>query len=212
MRLSDLDRIKAISRCPEYIKDFKIFLRKYGQSEYSDDIIETEIGIRRKWKLKNRLIEPYFDSALSESEIDETVISSNKREPIVELTEWPPNVLYIMYAPQMEKYKYFRCKVDLNQTDAVLLKAFQKKIKEWRQGSPKERNKKTTHDPWYIYDLHVKGGISLLEIARKLDGKEYPRGMKSPVYNEDLKIPYMRVTRSFQKAKKMIQEVSTFKF
>jgi hypothetical protein len=211
MRLSVLDRLKAISRCPEYINDFKIFLRKYSQSEYSDDIVETEIRIRRKWKLKDQLIEPYFDSNLSESKIDETVIESNKREPIVELTEWPPNVLYIMYAPQMEKYKYFRCRVDLNQTESILLKAFQKKIKEWQKDIPKGKNKKTAYDPWYIYDLHVKGNMSLLEITRKLEGKEYPRGMRTPEYNEDLKKPYMRVTHSFEKAKKMIQEVSTFK-
>jgi hypothetical protein len=100
-----------------------------------------------------------------------------------------------------------RLKIDMARSEGELLNAFSEKIKAWKKYVPKEVGKrKTIYDPWDVYDQH-KSGLSFSEIARRLSGKDYPRGQKSPAYNEELWPPYKRVKRAYDQAVKMIQTI-----
>lgn len=99
--------------------------------------------------------------------------------------------------------------IDLSKSDDDLRNTFNQKIKNMKKMVEKDKKRKPKemlYDPWEVYDLH-KSGYSLLEIARKKEGKHYTRGMKTPEYNYRLGAPYKRVQRAFDRAKKMIQAV-----
>jgi hypothetical protein len=68
--------------------------------------------------------------------------------------------------------------------------------------------KKREYDLWKIYDFHVKDGLSLLQIARRLSGEELPRGERTPAYTPELWPPYKRVETAYKRAVTMIGAAS----
>jgi len=233
MRMSTQDRLMAIARKSEYIEDHKKIsehfdelmnsiktLCKPGPNPPNAVIYEGMVAlqdlcskVRKKWNLR-QLIRPYSEKYKS---VDENSLSINQTEAIEEVTEDQFHQLIGNRKPSRgeltglinphTRFVTMRLKIDMARSEGELLNAFSEKIKAWNKIIPKEmRKRKTEYDPWDIYDEN-ESGLSLLEIARRRSGKDYPRGKRSPSYNEELWPPYKRVTRAYNKAVKMIQAI-----
>lgn len=107
--------------------------------------------------------------------------------------------------------------VNLNKTERELKYAFAQKLRQWKQqhNSKKvrtgltglERNpRKTTYDPWQIFDLY-QSGKPLNKIALQMSGKNPPPGKRTPAYNDELWGPYKRTKRAYDRAIQMIKAV-----
>jgi hypothetical protein len=199
----------AIARCPAYIKDMEELDNLiYNQTDerISEEVKTTYERLCQKWELKLP-IPPKLQKD------NETFFKANQLEAVVELTEqtWPSQPILIWYQEVIGRYKYVRLKIDTRKTEKELLKAFGDRIKLWKKPKiqkEKGRIRKTGYDPWEVYDLHQCGsGLSLLKIARKLHGKNFPPGMRTPAYNSDLWPPYKKVQNAYNKANNMIQAV-----
>lgn len=223
MRLGWHDRKNAIQRCPAYIEEQNqikdLFQKKYAARDRKKAAeILFEEAVRkscRKWNIKV----PFFPT--EDGELSKRIDMLHERTAIDEWSEddLPCNAL--SYIPtlgtsaanvRVDDYVYTRLRIDLTKTEGELKKAFIEKIRSWKThplsllGPEDRKPRKTNYDPWECYDLHQKG-MSLNEIARKLAGGVYPKGKKSPAYNEKLWSPYKNVKRAYERALKMIQFV-----
>jgi hypothetical protein len=167
----------------------------------------------KKWNLR-QLIRPYSEKYNS---VDENSLSINQTEAIEEVTEDQFSRLIGDHKPLRgeltglinphTRFVTIRLKVDMDRTEGELLNAFSEKIKIWKKHIPNQvRKRKTIYDPWDIYD-QKESGLSFSEIARRLSGKDYPRGKRSPAYTPELWPPYKRVKRAYDQAIEMIQTV-----
>ncbi|MGO9146117.1 MAG: hypothetical protein ACLQDF_07090 [Desulfomonilia bacterium] len=174
--------------------------------------------ICKKWHLENLI--PLHPSK-------ETLIPRKPIE-IVNIDEWPKAIFsYNVEAGQLVRKKsefwngpipipdysrvYIPLRINLTMSDDDLCDAFKKFIREQKDIAKEHlkgrRSKPKKYDPWKIYDLHHTYGLSLLEIARKLEGVDPLPGEKSPVYNEEQWPSYQRVRRAYKKAERMIKAV-----
>lgn len=233
MRMSERDRLMAIARKLEYIEDYKKISKNFDEviniistlckpvpNPPNAMIYEGQIALQdlcskvcKKWNLR-QLIRPYSEQYKS---VDENSLSINQTEAIEGVTEDQFSQLIGDHKPlhgeltglinPHTRFVTMRFKVDMARSETELLNAFSEKIKAWKQHIPKQvRKRKTIYDPWDIYD-QKKSGLSFLEIARRLSGKDYPRGKRGPTYSEELWPPYKRVQRAYSQAAKMIQTV-----
>lgn len=233
MRMSEHDRLMAIARKSEYIEDHKEIRKKSdeimnmisrlckpGPNPANAMVYEGMVALQglysnvcKKWNLK-QLIRPYSEKYKN---VDENSLLINQIEAIEELTEDQFSQLQGDHKPSLGELTslinpHTRCvitrlKVDMDRSEIELLNAFSDKIKAWKKHIPKdERKRKTICDPWDIYDQKTSG-LSFLEIARRLSGKDYPRGKGVPAYNEELWPLYKRVERAYEQAVKIIQTI-----
>lgn len=226
MRLNESDRLAAMERCPEYIKDreelFELYM-KDGNGPVSEETSALHEKLRRKWDVQG------FYLYSSYANKGEPRIETWKR-PALDLVsedEWT-RVLRMVdnsygnrplskipHLVAVEKTLYVQLQIDLSRSEKELTKRFHETIKACKKQmhipAKERKSKKTRYDPWEIYDLHEKSGLSLLEIARRLHGKNYPRGNKSPSDNPELWAPYKRVKRAYNRAVRMIQAVRNLK-
>lgn len=95
--------------------------------------------------------------------------------------------------------------VDLTAKKADILKEFEGSINLYRKyvERPKSRERKTSVDPWKVYDMHHEEGKSFLKIAKEIFGFK-----DNPSYNPRAKAKYEQVVTAYKKAKKMIEQVT----
>lgn len=107
--------------------------------------------------------------------------------------------------------------IDLSRSERELEQAFSQKVKQWKEQlnslriragkvDSKKKPRKTTYEPWDIYDLR-KFGLSLNQIACRKSGENPPCGQRTPAYNEKLWSPYKRTKNAYDRAVKMIQVI-----
>jgi hypothetical protein len=222
MRVSELDRRRAIKRLPEFIKDYD----EYEQLKKTIDPIKDESGpkgsvfngiIFREDKLKKKWGCPVDAINMADK------MSKRKKKPSsvrqVTSIDQPPIIKFQIgkdkdiIREQIEGECLY-LKVDLSKTMDTLVHDFKALVKSYQDiikqsaKSKQERQGTTSEDIWEIYDLHTKNGMPLLEIARRLSGNDYPSGERTPAYREELWSPYKRVERAYKKAKEIIQTVS----
>ena len=229
--MSELDRLMAIARKPEYIEDCKEISKKYDDimnmistsckpgpnppnAMFNDGLVTWQglcRNVSEKWNLK-QLIRPYSEKYKS---VDENSLSINQIEAIEEVTEDEFSQLIGDHKPLLgeltglinphTRFVTTRLKIDIDRSERELLNAFAEKIKAWKKHIPKdERKRKTIYNPWDIYDQKTSG-LSFLEIARRLSGKDYPCGTGAPSYNEELWPLYKRVERAYKQAVKLFK-------
>lgn len=234
MRMSDRNRLMAIARNQEYIGDHKRvreksdeLLKKINElckpgpnppnaliSDETAALHELCLEVCRKWKLK-QLIPPFSEKY---KPVDKNAIEFNRQEAIEEITEdafsqlvgdrRPARGQLTSLINPRTRSVIVRLSIDMTKSKGELLSAFTEKLEGWKKYIPKEAGKrKTEYDPWDVYDQH-KSGLSFSEIARRLSGKDYPRGKKSPAYSEEFWPPYKRVKKAYEQAVKMIQTVN----
>ncbi|HPB38895.1 MAG TPA: hypothetical protein PK125_12145 [Syntrophorhabdus sp.] len=212
MRLNEHDRMMAIARHPEYIKDYneiKDLFYKCKRDKSNGSCVDTAIDrLRIKWNISTPILIPTQEDR-------QILFHQDEQDAIVELTDSeydlrrPANALGIN--PEFPTRQYIllvHLEINLTKSEADLIRSFKSMIKSWKKNIPDDiAPRKSKYDPWKIYDLH-QSNRSLNQIARDLCGDNSPRGERSPAYNDRLWPPYKAVERAYKKAVKMIQSVT----
>lgn len=228
MKMSEHGRIKATERCPEYVKDQKKFLQfamKQKSRASSEEQKALYQKLRRKWDIDGLVIsENYIDEETKQPKRKpEIKLKMYEREAIEEVSdaEWAriqsiiipgfvagPPYGEIPYRMTMGNCLFLKLQIDMSRNEEDLGKAFKQIIKASKQQcmAKKKAAREIIYNPWQIYD-QKQAGLSLLAITRKLHGNNYPRGARTPAYNEKLGAPYKAVWRAYKQAEKMIKTV-----
>ena len=222
MRISKLDVRRAIKRMSEFVNDLQelevlkkslkaLKAKAKQRKEIFQRIICYENKLREKWGCPVDAIVMSDEAARGKKSIPSVrPVTSIDRSPMKKLTVKRNNEIVKTHIEGECLY----LTVDLSQTQQKLVKDFRTVLKQYQdtlinqnQGK-QERQGETTEDIWDIYDLHMKEGVPLLEIARRLSGKDYLSGGKTPAYSAELWPPYKRVERAYKKAEQIIKTVS----
>ncbi len=209
MRLNERDRMMAIARHPEYIKDYneiKDLFYKCKKDKSNGSCVDTAIDrLCNKWNISAPILIP----------LPKDMEILFHQDAIVELTDSeydlrrPANALGIN--PEFPPRQYVRLvhlEINLTKSETELIRSFRSMIKSWKKNMPNDMApRKSKYDPWKIYDLH-QSNRSLNQIARDLCGDNSPRGERSPAYNDKLWPPYKAVERAYKKAVKMLESVT----
>lgn len=202
MKISDLDKRRAILRLPEFKKDYESLKALKARTR----IYQREFELERKWgypiaKIVNADEVEHVPSV-------RTVVSIDKRP------------LFIVTKSNGEKeYESLRgnnlyLKVDLNQTNENLEKDFKSIIRKYKalmKSDSDERESQILLGPssntiWDIYDMQHKQNKKYAQIAREVfnvTGSLGSKKLKSELTQSD----YDKVRYAYEKAKKIIKSV-----
>jgi hypothetical protein len=134
---------------------------------------------------------------------DEPAIKIIKNEEAKEIRDKKGKYIGIDLSPCLFNDKELWMAVDITQKKGKIMDDFKQAIDYYRKyiGRTFLRDKKTTLDPWEIYDLHKKGGLSFPAIAKKLSGIN-----EHPSYDPQVMKKYKAVKRAFKKAEEKIKK------
>jgi hypothetical protein len=207
MRMREQDRLMAISRCDEYIKEYEglsKLLNFMREGKLSKSKFEQAAGaLCTKWRLpcyiRPRMpLEKATEIASSEAKLKDTTEEAALYGPV----NWF-DVFEVRARPGSAIYREMNFSIDITKSEKELLKDYRRRIRIEKQTIPKQ-TRKTTYDRWEVYDLH-QTGLSLLAIAIKRHGKTLPRGKRNPEWNPELWPPYNRVRRAYKQAESMVK-------
>lgn len=175
MRITDLDKRRAIRRIPEFQKD----LASYRRIKDPHKKMSKALALEKKWFFSPEAIERADD-----------VAQHRKDTPTIEAVYRISDEPYIIIYRGEEKTpssltgKSLYLKITLyGKTEAQLVKDFKRTIKPYRNLlTMKERNRKSDsfEDIWKVYDLYLECGKNLNETTRQAFGVT-----GSPIYHWD---------------------------
>jgi hypothetical protein len=193
MKLNNYNRLMAIARSPEYIKDCKAL----------DDLFKTDEKqakrqthkLLNKWNLAVRI-------PLTLSANDKAYFDKNEIRAIIDMAGEPLGNAFAETS-YYKKYMYreFHIQIDLTRNEKELISAFKACIGKWKQKDSEKQPKKTDYDPWIVFDMYV-ATPNYTVIARKLSGI---KGNQTD--NPALRLALKRTKNAFDRAIKMIATV-----
>ncbi len=210
MRITDLDRRRAIRRFPEFQKDLASYRRIKEQHKRT----LKEIELENKWLFSIEAIERSGDVAQNRKDA-QTV------EDVIRITDAPYMIIY-----QGEEKTPIRLTGDClylkihlkGKTEAQLVDDFKQAIKPYKvlldaeilAETKKERNRKTDiHEGiWAVYDLYLNTGKNMNETTRRwfsLSGTPSSYYANKPGYFDDKYLK--RVQKAVKNAGEIILSV-----
>ncbi len=195
MRITDLDRRRAIKRFPEFQKEYARYLKlKLGGSKAN----EFEVDFAVKWHYE--LWQIIYADETAQHRKDSQSIAVIDYAPLSEEIE--NTMLRIVYKGDdctkgniFGKYLYLKIsKANLdNRTEKQLIKDFRDTIAPYRKLLGKQRSRGTDEEKgvWPIYDLYMSKGKNMLKTTQQLfkvkgnpgiygfDEKYYKRSIKA---------------------------------
>ncbi len=228
IRLSQYDRLQALVRNAQYQEDYNRYSRGKVSSEECQKLIEKwEVPylfdpqeVKKWWWFEEAHQEaaffPSHVKVIPHGKTKHYMIQGKKRLAVREedllarkASRKKKGLFHhqVDFTPHLEKGCYLTLKIDLWAKKEEILKEFEEKLDFYRSDAkpPKIRERKTTCDPWIIYDMY-KGGKSLLSIAKELFGFK-----ENPTYSPQAKAKYELVSAAYKKAVKMIELVNPTK-
>ncbi len=213
MVINAYDRIEALFRNPQYLKDLEAlqghlispeadeFCRKY---KLSTPITQETIKLFRLPKLAKLFMpEDEFTTRIIRhgNKNSYTLLSQETKEGIEHIyydfdcTAWLRDARYLTIEIDLTKKK-----TDIVDDVSNYVDTFSKSIVNPLRTT---RNKSTEVDLWAVYDMRQKEGLNFTEIARRLSGIE-----GNPTYSPRLAAYLKKVKRAFTKAENIIKVVS----
>jgi len=191
MKLSNYNRLCAISRCDEYVSDLVALLDLFDKTKTDNiDLYDKyRSQLCEKWNLKKDILPQLVKS-------DKQYFIENDQEPILDVDK---NAMVNINA-----YIYLikHIQIDMRKSKLELRRAFAKKIEEWsKQYLQEKSNKKTEYDPWEVYDLYLVYK-NYSEVARRISGLS-----GNATYNVKLKKCREKVVNAHKRALDMIKAV-----
>jgi len=212
------DRIMAITRHPEYLKDWEELKRLRSIDNERAHLWAEEMGERwGEYPPPRPIVGVYndlFKSGYRDSYIDIVEEISDEDPPfhvdwtsiVLEAHERRLNKKEAVSRPEKSAVtgKHLYLKVDLTAKKTALAKQFKAIIDSYKKFVIEKRgkDKETIYSPWQIYDMRHRDGLNLSQIAQELSGIK-----GNPSYDDNLMAHYKCVKRSYDKAKEMIMEV-----
>jgi hypothetical protein len=198
-KITRYDRLMAIKRHPEFIKDYEKYKRYKNPS--GQRALRKLVEIATKWAEEPEAIlnaEKLKDTAnpvkvATEIDYKRCVIICRDGDNIIPSVQPGGTLLYL--------------EIDLRDTKKEILKGVERRIAFYKQAVPKDNRRKRQSkvvDIWDVYDLH-RSGLNLNQIAKKLSGIR-----DNPSYNETLMNKYKAIERAFDKAQAMIDSIRSF--
>ncbi len=203
MKLDENNRLKAIARCPSYIKDHEKIIKLFNKinnrpqpSQSLQESFEKHIeNLCKKWHIRI----PILSSMESNNKFQRYIHHLHKREAIIEPIEDSPNAL--LSSSDIKSLRtgktYVLLQIDLTKSCEELERAFKEKIKTCKARSvlaETRKLKKTEYDPWMVYDLR-QIPLGWVEISRKLytaretkDADDTGRQAAKRAYNQALRM------------------------
>ena len=210
-RINKLDWLQAILRHPQYIQDYEYIQKLKAKARTKDDLqrLHTETNrIERKWggpvlqfmfcEIKDIKYRPFCEELLDSVRVVTNTKPSDKYSPLRGMLD------FLNDSANPEKNRYLTLEIDLWENKNKLMKEVERLIAFFCKHTslPKGKVRETTCNPWEVYDQH-RNGKSLLKIAKEKFGFK-----KNPAYDEDAKKKYEQVVYAYNKAKKMIKQVT----
>jgi len=163
MKITDLDRRRAIKRHPEFKKDNVI----YGKLKTEDEKIEFQINFLEKWGYEYLSIcnaDKVAKHRKDTSTVDVIRRITDKNDPYVIIYEGEEKKPIRLYGKNL----YLKVRLEGTNNNQII-KDFEKVIKPFRDLLPKERNRKTGIEEgvWKVYDLHLETGKNTNETTRR---------------------------------------------
>ena len=184
MKINRTDRVMAIQRHSDFIKDFDEYLNMDNEED-------------RKIRYKN-LCTKWGEDILLVNTCRVNNIK-NVYDYGIELQGKPSN--------DHSAGRYMYLKVDLTKTQDSLKKEFEailKCLKEFgKHIDNSRRGAELYHDPWVIYDMIHSENLNLSQIAKKITGIN-----KDPAYNEELHRVYKQIKYAYDKACNILNEIN----
>lgn len=220
--LSPYDRLQAIVRHPEYIRQW----RKYKETDSLrqripipsdiDDLVKASNVATETYKKFGipEIVCPNYIKALTSEEVaakartywDPLPVRFLKASEIVYAlaTRFSQRGVFISYeklhqVDLLREGRYLMLEADLFQSKETLVKQFKNYLS--LKGKANQRKREPTVDPWKVYDMH-KGGKNFLQITRKLFGVK-----GHPAYDPETDALYKQVKKAYQKARQVIETV-----
>jgi hypothetical protein len=212
--LPTYDRIQALVRDKQYLRD----LGKVQSAAGGMKQILAEKKVREKYGLFI-LIDEEFARKYSRERLGDTmlfedvdpvvsIIPAGKVEPSTETTTIKgEKTILISLNPRtyiLRKGRFLTLEIDLKARGKDIERLVEKRISTYKKIADKRTSheKRGEYDPWDIWDMHKKQGLSLVEIARRKSGIS-----GSPNYNDNLRAYDRCVRRAYKKASSMIESV-----
>lgn len=201
-RINQWDRLQALIRCPDYIKEFN----KLGTLKDQDDLqklfknnfLQKQKDFLKKWDLMYS-VDP-----------KEWINKPNPELGVRFFRDDPP-VKPLPYKKDADTLKYLKDDIyltlQINMTYGLddILEDTKQTIKEFRENVNRERGyniSNTELNPWDIYDKLENGKITKSELARQLSG-EKDIGINSKL----VKAKYNQIDRAYKKVCAMIKDI-----
>ncbi|OPY13843.1 MAG: hypothetical protein A4E69_01461 [Syntrophus sp. PtaB.Bin138] len=212
-QLSTYDRIQALVRSPRYLRALKKLKSTSGMTR-----VEAEEKFCRKFKL-TMVVTEEFAQKYSREQLGDAMIFVDA-DPIVTVKpagSFEPVNRYIKVRGKREIVRiadpcthilrdgrFLSLEIDLKRKSEDIEKRMTKWVRLYKKivDDDVSHAKEGEYDPWEIYDLHTKRGLSLAEIARRKSGIQ-----GSPNYDVVLRAYDRRVRHTYKKACQMIETV-----
>ncbi|MCK9418866.1 MAG: hypothetical protein M0R70_05730 [Nitrospirae bacterium] len=208
MKLSNYNRLCAISRCDDYVRDLKTLLDLLDKIKPDDFNLRDKYVAQlcEKWNLKDYIVPLLLKG-------DKQYFTENYQEPIVEVNKYAGvnNALnafncYDIDFNVQSKHLIKHIQIDMTSSRKDLLKDFARKIDNWskqylKDAAQDRQKKKTEYDPWEVYDLY-RSSANYSEVARRISGLS-----GNATYNVKLKECRKKVINAHKRALEMIEAV-----
>ncbi len=223
--MTNFDRVQALLRIPKYLKAIKTMKGRFIHDEqksffkkyHLNDII-MDHEFLEKYSMKDKDSSSKFPEHVEQSAIftDNWVTRvipyerAKMTEEMIDMRSEDGQILkqkILRHAPGpwLRERRYLTIEIDLMKNKDEILAKVRKEIDFFARyvEKVKTRKKETFYSPWDVYDLHKKKKLNFSQIARKLSGRE-----GHPSHNPALMAVYKDVIRAYEKALKMINQVT----
>jgi len=187
MRMTRTDKVMAIMRHPEFLKDYQEYLALTGRDQ--EVMFNT---LYKKWKENITLVYVHY-------------LNYERWKSEGQITGVYDYGIALQGKPSDDhsEGRYLYLRVDLTRTATSLRKEFVNLLQTMERlgvkQKTKERVERTDYDPWEIYDLCHQQGLNVNQIAKQKAGID-----ENPTYNEAVMNYYKRIDYALKKAEKMM--------
>lgn len=184
--MREFDRIMAIARHPEFVKEYGEFEKENRRNFNSNETYALGKKMSAKWGFHPIIISTTNHFFLEKG---------------IESKSWKASPVTIRNFNKDSQKLHLIIDVSRKQTEIMM--AFTRTLKDFLPAQKVEkRDKGNTVSPWKVYDM-VKGGKNLNKVAQELSGIK-----GNPSYDADLMKWYRKVERAYKKAEGFINRMN----
>jgi hypothetical protein len=209
--ISNYDRVQALLRIPEYLKDLKDIKKGFNRDKLKK--------FRSKYHLSGPIIDFEFVKKYTPQRLERisiftdeqiTIVKPHQRGKFIKKMvtfreeDGQKEVLIYDRSPFLRGKRYLTIEIDLKKSKTKLLGKIKYYIDDYGKYVDRQetRYKESGYSPWEVYKLYKDEKLTFSEIARQLSGRE-----GNPSYNEKLMAEFKKVKRAFEKACDIINQV-----
>lgn len=212
--LPTYDRIQALVRDEQYLSDLRRVQAKGGGIKR----IRAEKKLCEKYGLFIPITEEFAEQ-YSREQLGDTMVFEDV-DPVVSIIpvgKFKPATKTVKVKGKkttistqnpgtyiLRKGRFLTLEIDLQARDKDIERIVKKRVSTYKSIVDKDpsHDKKGEYEPWEVWDMHEKEGLSLVEIARRKSGLT-----GNPTFDDRLRSHDRKVRRAYDKTCSMIQSI-----